>query len=294
MDIFRKITAALKGRQDGPIPQEREGGDFSPSISVHGSNGKGKAGWVSPVYSRSTTAILDPVTVSENRCVTLLPNSPEIEFYRTLRTRILRRTAEAGGNTFMVTSALPGEGKTLTAVNLAFSFARDYRRTALLVDCDLRQQSVHRYLGTPGEKGLIDYLVGDAELSDLIVWPGVEKVTLISGGRPYPESTELLASPRMAELVGEMKTRYPERLIFFDLPPILSCADALAFAPLVDWVLVVVRSGRTSIADVNRALQLLPREKLMGLVLNGQKNLAPTHGDGPYRRGYGYGYGYGG
>lgn len=287
MDIFKKITTRLKDKQERPTAPEWEN-DLSAWEDT--SNGKGKAGWVSPAYSQSTTVILDPITVSENRCVTLLPNCPEMEYYRTLRTRILRRTGDAGGNTIMVTSALPGEGKTLTAINLAFSFARDYRRTTLLVDCDLRQQTIHRYLGTPGKEGLIDYLLGEADLNDLIVWPGVEKATLISGGRPYPESTELLASPKMHELVEEMKTRYPDRFIFFDLPPILSCADALAFAPLVDWILVVVRSGRTAIADVNKALAVLPREKVIGLVLNGQENLAGKYGSGGYNRGYGYGY----
>ncbi len=282
MNIFDRITGRSRSKEGKPADLPVESG-----FSTYKSNGKGRAGWISPAYSQSTRVVLDPVTVAENRCVTLLPDAREIEFYRMLRTRILGQVNETTGSTIMVTSAKPGEGKTLTAINLAFSFGRDYRLTALLVDCDLRQQSIHRYLGTPGEKGLIDYLLGDAELSDLTVWPGVEKVTLISGGRNYPESTELLASPRTGDLVAEMKTRYPDRYVFFDVPPVLSCADALAFAPLIDWIVLVVRSGRTSLADVKKALDLLPREKVLGLVLNGQEDLRLTYGDRS-RGGYGY------
>jgi protein-tyrosine kinase len=285
MSFFRRLT----GKQTSDDQYEFDG--ESEQNGRYRSHRKGRAGWVSPTYSQSATAILDPVTIAENKCVTLLPDMRENEFYRMLRTRILRKTKETGCVTIMVTSARPGEGKTLTSINLAFSFGRDYRRTALLVDCDLRNQSIYRYLGTPGDKGIVDYLLGDVELNDLIVWPSVEKVTLISGGSGYSESTELIGSPKMRELVEEMKSRYPERYVFFDLPPVLSCADAAAFAPLVDWIIVVVRSGVTAISDVNKTLELLPQEKVLGLVLNGQANLEWTYG-GRYRTGYPYPYGY--
>jgi len=166
---------------------------------------------------------------------------------------------------------LPGEGKTLTAINLAFTFAREFKQTVLLVDCDLRQQKIHEYLGYPSEKGLIDYLLDDTPIADLITWPGMEKLTLISGGRTAVGSSELLGSPRMKELVDDMKNRYPDRFIIFDVPPVLSAADALAFAPMIDHILVVVRAGGTSIQDVRKSLKLIPKEKVMGLVLNREK-----------------------
>jgi protein-tyrosine kinase len=242
-----------------------------PIQSHHIYDGKEKAGWVSPVYSQSRRVVLDTATVVENRCIGILPDAPELEFYKVLRTHILQRTRETGGNTIMVTSAYAGEGKTLTAINLALTFAKEYKQTALLVDCDLRQQTIHRYLGTGGEKGLIDYLLNDVPVSELIVWPQIEKLTMISGGKPFYESSELLGSPKMKELIAEMKSRYPDRYVFFDVPPILVSADALAFAPLVDRILVVVQSGRTNVKEINRALELLPREKILGLVLNGQR-----------------------
>jgi non-specific protein-tyrosine kinase len=143
---------------------------------------------------------------------------------------------------------------------------------------------VHQYLGYSSDCGLIDYLLGERPLSDLIVWPGVEKLTVISGGRPVYDSTELLGSPRMSELVRELKTRYEDRFVFFDAPPLLAAADAMAFAPLVDGILMVVETGRTALPDIRKALDMIPTEKFIGFVLN--RNSAPN-------KKYGYGYGYG-
>jgi protein-tyrosine kinase len=231
-----------------------------------------KMGWFSPSYRISRTVKLNPQILAENRCVGYQSEALELEYYRVLRTHILQQTV-GKGNTVMVTSANPGEGKTLTAINLAFSFAREFKHTALLVDCDLKSQQIHERLGFSNGKGLVDYLIDDVPLSDLIVWPGVEKLTVISGGNTFKDSSELLGSLGMKNLVMDMKTRYPERYVFFDAPPLLTCADALAFAPLVDYVLIVVRAGKTSLQDVNRALKLLPSEKILGLVMNRQQNL---------------------
>ncbi len=191
-----------------------------------------------------------------------------MEAYRILRTQILQRTKSAGGNTILVTSALPGEGKTLTAINLAFTFAREFEQTALLVDADLKKPSIHRYLGYKSSRGLIDYLAQGAVVSDLLIWPGIEKITILSGGRRQSSPSEMLGSPRMRELVAELKIRYPERYVIIDAPAVLAGSDALTLSPLVDHVVVVVQAGRTSIDDVARALEFLPREKILGFVLN--------------------------
>ena len=229
---------------------------------------KKKAGWISPAYSQSRTIHLDPGFIAGNRCLAYLDNVPEAEAYRVLRTQVLQRTQGSGSNTIMVTSALPGEGKTLTAINLAFTFAREFQHTVLLVDGDLRQQSIHKYLGCAGEKGLIDYLEDGSPVSELITWPGIEKMTLISGGCSFQESAEILGSPRMKEFISDMKGRYSERYIIFDVPPILTGADVLTFAPLVDMVVVVVQAGKTPMDDVKKALRFLPKEKILGFVLN--------------------------
>lgn len=230
--------------------------------------GEEKMGWVSPSYSSLRSVRLDPKAMEEKRCVAILTDAPEMEPYRILRTQIIKRTQERGGNTIMVTSPLPGEGKTLTAVNLAFTFAREFKQTVLLVDCDLRRQQIHLMLGYDSDKGIIDYLLRDVPMNELTVWPGIEKLTVISGGKTVQESSELLGSPRMHALVASMKDRYPDRYVLFDAPPVLSTADTLALAPLVDHILLVVQAGKTSVPDVNRALQLLPKDKVLGIVLN--------------------------
>ncbi len=225
-------------------------------------------GWRSPRYTESKCANIYPEKLRGNRCICMSPEAPENDLYKVLRTQIQQRTQYKGWNTVMVTSANPGEGKTLTAINLSLTFAKDYDHTVLLVDCDLKHQTVRRYMGIESDVGLIDYILYDRSLKDLIIWPGIEKLTLISGGRSIHDSTELLGSPRMKSLVAEMKARYDNRYIFFDMPPLLSRSDAIAFTPLVDCVLIVVEAGKTPLQDVQRALELIPKEKFLGFVLN--------------------------
>lgn len=233
---------------------------------------KGLAGWVSPTYTHSRAVSLNPLTAAANRCIAVSPDNTDVEAFKVIRTHILNRTANGGGRTIMVTSALPGEGKTVTAVNLSFTFAREFQQTVLLVDADLRRQQIHKLLGLNTGVGLGDYFLENRPLPDLIVWPGVEKLTLISGGAAVRDSAELVGSPRMKDLVQEMKNRYPERYIFFDVPPVLTAADTLALARLMDHILVVVAAGFTPIHDVRRALEVLPGEKVLGLVLNTRKS----------------------
>jgi len=239
---------------------------------------KENAGWVSPNYSKSRTVHLDPALLADNRCVGIFPYAREAEVYKVLRTQILEATKEKGGNTIMITSALPGEGKTLTAINLAFTFARLFEQTVLLVDGDLKQQAIHKTLGFASDKGLIDHLVDDTPLSELMIWPGIDKLTLISGGRSVAESTELFRSTRMKDLVNEMKTRYPDRYVFFDVPSILGGADTLDFVSLVDQVIVVVQYGVTPVDAVKKAVELIPQEKVIGFVLNRCED-RPAHSD---------------
>jgi protein-tyrosine kinase len=250
---------------DAPVKQEAAG------------VGDQKMGWISPSYDFSRSVRLDPKALAEKRCVGILTDSPEMESYRVLRTRIIKRIQERGGTTVMVTSALPGEGKTLTAVNLAFAFARDFNNTVLLVDCDLRRQQIQQMLGYDSDKGIIDHLLRDVPMQELIVWPGIEKLTVISGGGTIQESSELLGSPRMQALVMSMRDRYLDRYVLFDAPPVLSAADTLALAPFMDHILLVVQAGKTSMSDVNRALQLLPKDKVLGIALNRMDTSSNTH-----------------
>jgi protein-tyrosine kinase len=227
--------------------------------------------WKPPVYTDSTRVELDHECLLDNRCVGISPDSPELESYKVLRTKIQQLTKGKGWNTLMITSADAGEGKTFTAVNLALTFARAYNQTVMLVDCDFRHQSIQKMMGFESNAGLIDYLVDGRPLNEFIIWPGIDKLTLISGGRTFEDSSELLSSPRMKNLITELKTRYDDRYIIFDVPPILGNADAMALTPYVDCVVMVVEEGRSSMSSVKKAVEAIPREKFLGFVMNRQK-----------------------
>jgi len=238
---------------------------------------------VAPTYFECRNACVDPEKLRANRCVCLFPDAPELSHYKLLRTQIMQRCRVNNWNSIMITSALPGEGKTLTAINLAMTFAKAFDQTALLVDCDLKRQSVHHYLGVDSAKGLADYLQNGTALKDIIFWPEIEKLTVISGGRPVSQSAELISSPKMADLASEMKARYSDRYIIFDAPPLLSEPDAMAFAPHVDCILMVTRP-ETSFDDLQAALDLIPKDKFLGFVLNRLKSTTDAY----YKYGYGY------
>ncbi len=189
--------------------------------------------------------------------------------YRLLRTQILHRLNEKGWNTLMVTSSNSGEGKTLTAINLAISLAREVDYTVLLVDANLRSPRLNDYFGFTSDLGLSDYLTNDVNLSDILVHPeGIPKFVILPAGRPLSNSSEMLSSPKMNRLVDDLKHRYPSRIVLFDLPPLLECSDALAFAPNVDASLIVVEEGKTQEQSLRQAFELMENNEVIGTVLN--------------------------
>jgi protein-tyrosine kinase len=222
-------------------------------------------------YTVTRTVAVDPEVLRRNR---LLAGGREVEAavvegYKMLRTHILQRTKAEGRNTLLITGPQQGEGKTLTAINLAISIAQEVNQTVLLVDADLRSPSIHRYFGIRTGEGLVDHLTAGVPISELLIYPkGLGKLVLLPGGRPSTLATELINSPLMADLVQELKHYYSNRYVLFDLPPLLTFADALAFAPLVDGIIVVVEAGKTSREDIERCQGMLKKFNLLGFVLN--------------------------
>jgi protein-tyrosine kinase len=229
------------------------------------------AGWCSPTYDQSRKVKLVPEITSANRCIAFADKPQVVDAYKVLRTQILQKMQLLGGNTLMVTSALPGDGKTTTAINLAITMAKEFQQTVLLVDCDLQQQDVHKQMGYKSDRGLIDYLLDECPVSELFTWPSIEKISVVSGGRLIRESSELLGSPRMKELVSDMKLRYSSRFVIFDMQSISAGADALVFAQLVDHIIMVVQEGKTPVSEIKRSIDMLPEGKLLGLMLNRHK-----------------------
>jgi Mrp family chromosome partitioning ATPase len=146
--------------------------------------------------------------------------------------------------------------------------ARKAQHTVLLVDADLRNPQVRSYLGFHAEMGLSHYLEDNVPLSQLLINPGIPKMIVLPAGKPLLRSTEILGSPKMERLVREMKTRYPERYVIFDCPPLLSVPDSLVFSSYVDGIVLVVEADKTPREQITKSIELLKDKPLLGLALN--------------------------
>lgn len=220
------------------------------------------------VYSQTRVISIPKRVLGARKIVTPDALDAQIRPYKILRTRVLQKMKENGWNTLAITSPNPGEGKTLTSINLAASIAMDMTCTAILVDLDLMRPSVHRSIGFSIERGIADYLLSDTPLPDLLVNPGIPRLVILPGSRPIRHSSEMLSSPKMRHLVTELKVRYPSRYVLFDMPPLRGSDDMLVFAPHVDAVLLVVEEGKTSVDDLRRAASILSESNVIGTVLN--------------------------
>jgi ATPases involved in chromosome partitioning len=220
------------------------------------------------VYAQTPTIEVSKEYLREKRVITGLKECEYTDPYKILRRRVQHVMREHGWTTLAISSCAPQNGKTLTAVNLSISLAMDVSQTVLLVDSDLRCPRVHTVFGFEPERGLSDYLLNGVSINELLVHPNIEHLVLLPGGKGVRNSSELLSSPRMLSLVRELKTRYISRLVLFDLPPVLSSDDMLAFAPHVDALLLVVEEGKTRTDEISRALELIKGTNLIGTVLN--------------------------
>jgi protein-tyrosine kinase len=192
------------------------------------------------------------------------------------------------GNLIMVTSSLPGEGKSFSAINLAISIAMELDRTVLLVDADVAKPSLPKYLGFQAEHGLLDVLREDSrDLSSVILRTNIEKLSILPAGKSHARGTELLASDAMDRLISDVANRYSDRLVLFDSPPILATSEASVLASHMGQIVMVVESEKTPKSALREALSRIEGTcDVVSIVLN--KSATPSAGD--Y---YGY-YGYGG
>lgn len=191
----------------------------------------------------------------------------------------------ANGNLIMVTSSLPGEGKSFSSINLALSIAAELDNSVLLVDADVARPSLMRMLGLPASPGLLDLVLDDSkDLSSVLLKTNVEKLSILPSGTPHPRATELLASDAMVKLLEEMSARYPDRIIVFDSPPLLITTESRVLATHMGQIVMVVQAGKTLQSDVKRALSTIESCPVKLMLLNRSSSL--------FKGGYGYGYGY--
>ena len=230
------------------------------------------------VYTRTRSLNISLSALRERRVMTAYEKGSFVDAFKILRTQVMHRLREHDWNVLGVTSPDQGEGKTLTAVNLAVSLAMETTQTVLLVDANLMRPAVHEVFGLDDDcPGLTDYLLDDEPLADLLLNPGIDRFVFLPGGGPVSNSAELLTSPKMVALVQEMRHRYRSRIVIFDLPPLLHTADVLGFSPYTDALLLVVEEGKTMAEDVQRALSLVTKSHpLLGTVLNKAGQLAAT------------------
>jgi protein-tyrosine kinase len=204
------------------------------------------------------------------------------EVFRTLRTRLYQIRAVQPLRTLLVTSALPGDGKTFVTSNLAYSISRQRERRTLLIDADLRLSNLHTPIGAERSPGLSDYLTGNADEVDVLQRGREENLFLISGGKLAPNPTELLSNGKLEQLLARMSTIFDWILI--DSPPVIPVSDANIVAKMCDGILMVVRSGSTPFDLAQKACDGFQDRPLLGVVLN-RTNPKEGYG-GYYYKGY--------
>jgi protein-tyrosine kinase len=223
----------------------------------------------------------------------LVPGTSRAELadeFRVIKRPLLANTKHSAAqrntksNLIMLTSALPGEGKTFCAINLALSIATEVDSSVLLVDADVLRPAVLSRLGIGGEHlGLLDLLVDpELDVAEVMIKTSIPKLSLIPAGAPRIDSTELLASASMERLLGDLSDRYPERIIICDAPPLLVTTEAKVLASRMGQILVVVDESRAHQHEVKKAFGLLKDNPVVLAILNKSHHRAETARYGYY------------
>lgn len=226
---------------------------------------------LSPKYTQTQILQTDPNVLLSNRILTWPSKAAIHDSYNFMWTQMVKRSRDQGWKSIMISSAQPGEGKTLTAINLAVTIAKEVSQTSLLVGANFRTPKLCTYMGLDENRpGLSDYLVNGMHIPELLFSPSMDKFLILPSGKHASTHTHLLGSSKMKALVQELKERYPERYVLYDCPHVLDMPDSLVFSSYVDAVLLVVQAGKTKQREISNALQILEDRgvNILGLVLN--------------------------
>ena len=218
---------------------------------------------------------IDQAVLKNNRIVALFRDDTRSAAFKVLRSQILKKLRDHDWKSVAVTSTKPEEGKSVVSLNLAISMSMEFNQTVLLVDADLRRPRISELLGIEAEKGLGDYLEGNVALREILVNPGMERLVVLPSKGSYPNASELLSGPRMRHLAEEIKTRYSDRIVIYDLPPLLGTDDALVCLPYADSVVMVVGDGQSSKDEILQAQHHLQDHNLAGVILNKSTDSQP-------------------
>lgn len=270
-----KAAEVDSARSDAPLLRRVSSSEASLGESSSAIRREVALGDTSPVhYTQTAVVSMDAAHLDRHRVVSHQKTHPAGWAFDVLRTQVLQKMDENGWRTLAITSPSVESGKTVVAINLAMSIAQQTNRTALLVDFDLRRPSVARYLGLNRSLSLNDFLDGRANIGDALVNPGIERFVVLPTNQPVTGASEVLSSSKVGHLIGDLRERYSDRIVIFDLPPVLAADDVMSVLPRIDCVLMVVGSGVSTENEVEEAMSRLSKANLLGVVLN--KDEAPV------------------
>jgi len=205
------------------------------------------------------------------------PDSADAETFKVLRGQILFPKDRKVPRSMLVTSTFPAEGKSYVAANLAATLALSIDEYVLLIDTDLRRPRLHRMFGYSKVQGLHEYLVGGCKLEELVLKSGIDKLSILPAGKPPRNPTELLSSSMMVKFLDEVKERYQDRFVIIDSPPSNVATEGKFLAQYVDGIIFVVMANKTPRKDIEKAIDNLGRDKILGIVFNGYEQVRKNY-----------------
>lgn len=280
------------GKYETPSPETAGLGFEGSSDKKHNNINKPVSAKIEVVGEESSAAektiskaqcTVQPVRPHDKNLISINePNSFPSEQFRMLRTNMLFPKNGRPPKSVLITSAIPGEGKSFVAANLAVTIAQNPDKNVLLIDCDMRRPAVQDIFGYDQLPGLSDYLTKDTPLSSILVKTPHERLTILPGGSPPPNPSELLSSRRMANLLMEVKSRYDDRFIIIDAPPPSLTSEANLIARMVDGIFMVIRCGLTSRDIIANMINNIGKEKIIGIIANDMDLSFGSYQNGKY------------
>jgi capsular exopolysaccharide synthesis family protein len=219
-------------------------------------------------FSEGRPISIESKKIDKNIITLSKPYGIEAEQFKKLRTSILFPPTGKPPRTIMVVSAMPGEGKSFVAANLSVSIAQNIDKHVLLMDCDLRLPTIHTSFGLERAPGLSEYLSGEQALDPLFLKSAFDKLTILTGGGWVSNPSELLSSEQMSKLLKKVTDRYSDRYVVIDSTPPRLTAETAAIARQVDAILLVIKHGTTKREHVVDLIDMLGKDKIIGVVLN--------------------------
>ncbi|MES2821971.1 MAG: CpsD/CapB family tyrosine-protein kinase [Pseudomonadota bacterium] len=270
MEHIQRAIEKARHEREGAIGQKTGEINNNSPLSTQSENQRNSYNAAVAVeYSSTRRITISDAELKERNIFAGFAHDPRSEPYRQLRSQVLKKMRAENWQTLAITSPTAGNGKTLTALNLAISLSQEVNQTVLLVDLDLRAPGVAAALGIQSvEHGIVDCVTSKIPLDEILINPGYNRLVIAPGTPQGHQTSEILSSPQMQTLQAELKGRYADRLIIYDLPALLTSDDALVFAPHADAVLLVLEDGGASESELKQAMKLLEGTSILGTVIN--------------------------